>query len=222
MNLLAFTDIHGDATGIRKIAREIAAADLVLLAGDLTQFGRAGDVQRIIEPFRYFNTNILAIPGNCDHPEVDAWLQQEGLSVHAQHVVRNGIAFVGMGGSLPCPGLGTPMEQKEVAFEETLTRVAAAIPDGLPMVLVSHQPPYGTACDLAGPDRHVGSKSVRAFIERHQPLICFTGHIHESQGTDQVGNTWVVNPGPFRQGGYACAVVNEGKVEGLEIRSAGK
>ncbi len=32
--------------------------------------------------------------------------------------------------------------------------------------------------------RHVGSAAVRRFIERHRPLACFTGHIHEAAGMD--------------------------------------
>jgi len=48
-------------------------------------------------------------------------------------------------------------------------------------------------------------------------LICFTGHIHEAQGIDSIAGTKVVNPGPFREGGYAYVRINE-KVEEVEIR----
>jgi len=46
---------------------------------------------------------------------------------------------------------------------------------------------------------------VRSFIEQEQPLICFTGHIHEGVGIDSIGKTKIVNPGPFKDGGYALA-----------------
>jgi len=67
-------------------------------------------------------------------------------------------------------------------------------------VAVMHGPPFGTACDLLQGGRHVGSRAVRAWIERRQPRITLHGHIHESPlvsgaFADRLGATWVVNPG---------------------------
>lgn len=45
-------------------------------------------------------------------------------------------------------------------------------------ICVMHAPPYGTGLDLA--DRHVGSRAIRQFIERHQPFVTLHGHIHET------------------------------------------
>lgn len=73
-----------------------------------------------------------------------------------------------------------------------------------------HCPPYMTLLDLAPkldkdlkpvyvlgrPVReHVGSKSVREFEKKYQPLLGLHGHIHESYASDRVGSTLVVNPG---------------------------
>jgi len=63
----------------------------------------------------------------------------------------------------------------------------------------------------------VGSKTVREFIKRTQPLICFTGHIHEGIGIDQVGRTKIVNPGPLSAGSYAYAEVTQEGIQALEI-----
>jgi Icc-related predicted phosphoesterase len=41
----------------------------------------------------------------------------------------------------------------------------------------------------------VGSPSVRSSIEKHQPLLGFHGHIHESRGTVKLGRTLCINPG---------------------------
>jgi Icc-related predicted phosphoesterase len=71
--------------------------------------------------------------------------------------------------------------------------------------------------DLAGIGRHVGSESVRAFIETVQPLLCFTGHIHEGRGMDSIGRTKVVNPGPLWTGNYAYARVSGDNAE-VEVR----
>ena len=71
------------------------------------------------------------------------------------------------------------------------------------MVLVTHQPAWGTDVDLQASTRHVGSRSVRLFIEDYQPILAVSGHIHEAYGTDLIGSTLLVNPGPFRNGRYA-------------------
>jgi len=67
---------------------------------------------------------------------------------------------------------------------------------------VLHSPPYGTACDLIAPRQPVGSRAIRAFLERHQPALSLSGHIHESPRVssayrDTLGRTVVVNPGQF-------------------------
>lgn len=55
------------------------------------------------------------------------------------------------------------------------------------LILVSHAPPYDTACDYTCTNKtdcfdHVGSKAVKKFIEREQPLITLHGHIHDTVG----------------------------------------
>ena len=69
-------------------------------------------------------------------------------------------------------------------------------------VFVLHSPPRGTRCDMVGAATHVGSRAIRAFIERHQPPLVLSGHIHESPRVsasyrDAIGRTVVVNPGQF-------------------------
>ena len=83
--------------------------------------------------------------------------------------------------------------------------------------MVSHQPPYDTINDQVSPGVHVGSKSIRKFIEERQPLICFTGHIHEGTGIDHIGNTAIVNPGPAGKGSYVLTEILDGKIKRLEV-----
>jgi uncharacterized protein len=51
--------------------------------------------------------------------------------------------------------------------------------------------------------QHVGSAALRAFIERTQPALVISGHVHEARGTDQIGPTIAVNCGPAVKGFYA-------------------
>jgi Icc-related predicted phosphoesterase len=75
-------------------------------------------------------------------------------------------------------------------------------------VLVSHQPAGMTAVDLQAATSHKGSKLVRSFIEDTQPLAAVSGHIHEARGTDRIGSTLLVNPGPFKNDCYAVIDLN--------------
>lgn len=71
-------------------------------------------------------------------------------------------------------------------------------------LFVFHSPPRDTACDQIASRAHVGSRAIRDFVERHQPPLVLSGHIHEaprvsSRYRDAIGRTVVVNPGQFGQ-----------------------
>ena len=83
-------------------------------------------------------------------------------------------------------------------IEEELARLPASEPDHT--IAVIHCPPYGTRCDVLFNRQHIGSRALRDWIERHQPILALHGHIHESPHmsgafADRVGRTVVVNPG---------------------------
>lgn len=216
MKIVALTDIHGNISAIERLAVPLADADIVLLAGDLTQFGGERDAARVLAAVRECNRRVYAVAGNCDRRDVAEWLETEGISLHGRHEVLDGVAFLGLGGSLPAPG-GTPNEFTDAELARLLDAAAEGLDLALPWLLVSHQPPAQTDLDMVRGGRHVGSTAVRRFIERHRPLACFTGHIHEAAGTDAIGPTRMVNPGPARGGRYAYAEVTD-RVEVLAIR----
>ncbi len=69
-------------------------------------------------------------------------------------------------------------------------------------VLVSHSPPRDTLCDVIASRAHVGSRALRRHLERHQPPLVLSGHIHEAPRItgayrDTIGRTPIVNPGQF-------------------------
>jgi len=69
-------------------------------------------------------------------------------------------------------------------------------------IYVMHSPPYATRLDLTREGHHVGSKAIKTFIEKNQPLLTLHGHIHESPDVsgaflDKIGATLSVNPGQF-------------------------
>ena len=216
MKIVALTDIHGNISAIERLATPLASADLVLLTGDLTHFGGADDVARVLAAVREHNRQVYAVAGNCDRRDVAEWLDTEGIGLHGRHEVVDGVAFLGLGGSLPAPG-GTPNEFSDAELAGFLEVAADGLDPALPWLLVSHQPPVDTPLDVVRGGLHVGSAAVRRFIERHRPLACFTGHIHEAAGTDSIGPTRLANPGPARGGRYTYAEVSD-RLEVLEIR----
>jgi len=207
MILLGISDIHGDISKIEKVAEVGSTADLVILTGDVTHFGREEKARQILDPILEKNSQVLAVTGNCDFPAVDLVLKEKGINIHRAARVINGIGFIGIGGSLATP-VSTLNETSEDEFGQYLKEAVSDLPPDLPIVLISHQPPYNTACDRIGSGVHVGSRSVRQFIEDRQPLVCFTGHIHEAVGMDEIKKTRVINSGPLWHSSYALAHVD--------------
>ena len=56
-----------------------------------------------------------------------------------------------------------------------------------------------------------GSSSVRAAIEKHQPMVGLHGHIHESRNIARIGRTFCVNPGSeYAEGILRAVLINIG------------
>ena len=212
MKIIAIPDIHGRVDKMKPYFDKIAESDVVILVGDLTN-GSLETAKNVLHIISKINTNILTIPGNMDSDEIVAYTDDLGYNIHKTHRIIDGVAFVGMGGALPFAGAYVYSED-EIA--DILAQAVDGLPDDVPQVLVSHQPPLNTLNDRLYDGRQVGSKSVRTYIEKHQPLICFTGHIHEAVGIDSIGITQICNPGPVWKG-YASAELSEGQVKTLEI-----
>jgi Icc-related predicted phosphoesterase len=212
MRLVGLTDIHGTLERIPSLGPVLGEADLILLAGDITHFGAREDALKVLEAVGAFNDAVLAVAGNCDADGVDCALSESGVNLHAGISALGSYLFVGLGGSLPTPGGMTPNEYSEEELTQILQSVSSGIDEGSELVMVSHQPPLDCSCDIVG-GAHVGSRSVRTFIERYSPLLCLTGHIHEGVGIDLIGDTKVVNPGPLSGGRYALIELKGSLVE---------
>ena len=212
MKLLVLADIHGYLGHLSCIEPVIAECDGIVIAGDMTDFGGADQARSVISALSAYGKPLLAISGNCDLAGVDKVLGQKGAGVHGTCITLNGLQFVGVGGSLPCPG-ATPNESGEEAFRRVLQNALADLTSKDNLVLVTHQPAWGIDLDLSGNGRHTGSRAVREFIEQYRPLLAISGHMHEAYGTDRLGATTLVNPGPFRQGCYAEAEIKDGEVQ---------
>ena len=218
MRLLILADIHGDVKRIPELIDEASKSDAVVLAGDITNFGEPRHLAVILDELERFGKPIIAVCGNCDPPVIDQELERRKYSVHANAIFLDDYAFVGAGGSLPCPG-STPNEAGESVFKDILEETVT-MAEGKTLILVTHQPAWGTKLDIAG-QRHTGSKSIRDFIEKYQPVLAVSGHMHEAFGTDRIGATTLVNPGPFRNGRYAVAEIAGKEVKEVQLKTQG-
>jgi len=164
------------------------------------------------------------VHGNCDRPEVQTYLADRGVGVHGEARPIAGLTFVGVGGALLGSGR-TPSEADDLAFRAVLDQAGQGLEDppwGLgpqALVLVTHQPAHGTRLDTPFTGGHAGSPAIRAFIERHRPILAVSGHLHEVIGVDRIGPTTLVNPGPFRQGRYAVVEIDAHEAQ-VELRTA--
>jgi len=217
MTIIALTDIHAGSKAVSAMAGKMKTADLLLLCGDITHFGHRKEMASMLQLIRRINPSLLAVSGNCDFPDAEEYLTEEGVSLNGVFREFHGLVLFGLSGSLPCPGR-TPQEFEEEEFKAILAGMD--IPGSKPALMVSHQPPFGTLNDQVSPGHHVGSQVIRNFIEKTQPLVCFTGHIHEGTGIDHIGTTAVVNPGPAGRGYCVLAEITSGVLKNLEIIQA--
>ena len=203
---MATADFHGDDEAFRKTVQKAIGSevDVVLVCGDITHFGSIKEAKELLSNFIGIEPAVLFIPGNCDPPALIEDI--EGLKcIHGRCRRIDKINFFGVGGSSPSP-FNTPFELTEVDIEELLKQGYGNCSKSEKCVLVSHSPPKNTLVDVAFGKDHVGSLSVRTFVEKMRPSIVVCGHIHESPGIDKVNGSIIVNPGPARHG--RCAFID--------------
>jgi Icc-related predicted phosphoesterase len=189
MRLLIFSDIHNDVRALERLMD--VEADYYFAAGDMVTWARGMD--KIGPVLARRAGKMFVIPGNHESErDIDELCTRFGLAAfHGRQMEIAGHHVAGLGYSSPTP-FNTPGEYSETEIATRLERFA-----GLkPLVLICHCPPLETDLDQIRPSLHAGSRSVREFIEREQPVHFFCGHIHEAEGvTVRLGETVGVNVG---------------------------
>ena len=97
----------------------------------------------------------------------------------------------------------TPEGVVDIALDEVLARPSieadlaalAGLSDPAATIYVAHTPPYATSLDRLNGITPIGSRALRAFIEKRAPPLTLHGHLHESPGVERLGRTLSVNPG---------------------------
>lgn len=210
LKVFVASDFHGSGKAFREAAYVIedVHADVVVVCGDITNFGSIREARDLLSNLVGLRLPIFFVPGNCDPPSL-AGVDIEGARcVHGVCEICEDLMFLGVGGGLVSP-FRTPFEMTEKEVMSVLNRGFRCTLARRWSVLISHSPPKDTKLDATHAGKHLGSISVRRFIEDKRPDIVFCGHVHEARGTDQIGDTLLVNPGSARHGYYALADFNE-------------
>jgi uncharacterized protein len=212
MKIVSFGDVHMATRNLARMGEVMRDTDLVIVSGDLTNFGGSADARRVIDDVRSYCQRVLALPGNLDKADVIPFLEHEGIALHGRGLVVDGIGIFGCGGSNTTP-FKTPTELSEDEIYQTLMRGYAQVRGVRPLLMVCHTPPFETRCDRIAGGRAVGSTAARRFIEEIKPDVCISGHIHESAGVDTIGPTTIVNAGAFKDGGYSVVRAVDGRLD---------
>lgn len=201
MEVLAFTDFHGDEKAVERAVHvsEERAPDLILVMGDLVFHGRRSE--EALEKLGGTCRRLLFVPGNMDPHRLAEFSSDNIYSIHGRCLSYMNVDFLGLGGAPKGP-FGTSFEYDEEYADKILNKGLKGC-RGDRLVVVSHSPPYGSRLDLTSQGIHVGSRALRGFIEKTKPSLVVCGHIHEARGIDRLSRAVTVNPGPVYAGYYA-------------------
>jgi uncharacterized protein len=186
---LIFSDIHNDVKALEKLMD--IDADSYFADGDLVSWARGLD--KMGEIMKKRAGKMYVLPGNHESArDIEAPCARFGfVNFHQQSVMIGEYHVAGLGYSNPTP-FDTPGEYSEEEIAARLAKFANL----KPLVLICHCPPLHTALDRVKEGLHAGSRSVREFIDTHQPKYFFCGHIHEAEGVViQMGETRAQNVG---------------------------
>lgn len=205
-------DIHEDISLLSEIP-DLAYAAGIIISGDITNRGGRARASQLLKSVSSINSNIYAQIGNMDRAEITDYLDEKGWNIHAKgKALAENIGIMGVGYSTPTP-FRTPSEVPDAMLGHWLSQGYEQIKHLSKLILVAHDPPFGSKTAELPSGENVGNKSVLEFIQRVQPDICLTGHIHEADSEDFIGKTKVINPGMLCMGGYALIHQKEDRLE---------
>jgi len=208
---IGFGDIHEDLSLLGEIPN-LSAADGVIISGDITNRGDTRRASELLDEVFRINSNIYAQIGNMDRPEVTSYLDEKGWNIHARgKLLAEDIGIMGVGYSTPTPFM-TPSEVSDDKLAQWLNEGYEQVKHLMKLILVAHDPPFGSKAAQLPSGENVGNRSVLEFIQRVQPDICLTGHIHEAESEDFIGKTKILNPGMLSMGGYVLIRLQEDKL----------
>ncbi len=172
IKVAAVSDTHGKYYPINPV-------DLLLVAGDVTNYGGLGEFLKFrahLLKWRLYIPKIILVPGNHDmmFQEDEGYTRAllDDLLIDEEYTYK-GFKFYGHPWTV---------EFGKWAFMDNvvLDTKAAMIPEGLD-VLISHGPPFGLL-DKTNSGWNAGDEYLRDAINIKKPRYHVFGHIHEAAG----------------------------------------
>ena len=192
MKIIAAADIHGSQFRLNILLKNIEkySPDLVIICGDITQFGPAELAKNFLDQIP---VEALAVTGNIDTKDVKRGIDEsKATNIEMRKVVKKDINFVGTN--------GIDLEQIKFLNDKKLVDENT--------VLVSHVPPCGFQ-DKVFLGMHGGNKELRKIVDKYKPRLVLCGHIHEDPGYDKNKNTVIVNCSMGKRGGGALINIDK-------------
>ena len=185
MRIVFISDTHGAHDRI-----DLPEADVLVHCGDFTNRGRSEEISVFNEWLGRQNHDVkIVVPGNHDLAFESKPTRSRQLLTHADHVLIdesvtvNGIKF-----------FGSPRTPQFGGWAFMYDRFKAPC-DMIPTdtdVLITHGPSYGIL-DAASDGHRCGCEDLGVVVAKVAPKVHAFGHIHESRGVKQVGETLRVN-----------------------------
>ena len=206
MRLLFVADLHYTLKQFDWLLALAPEFDVVVIGGDLLDRGSAldADVQiTIVE--RYLNllhakTSLVVCSGNHDgdnRNDADESIAEWVRDMRDERLHVDGDTFdIGDTRITVCPWWDGALSRGEI---EAQLEAEASLVRGR-WVWIHHAPPEGSRTCWSG-RKFIGDEFLRGWIERFQPDMVLSGHIHnspfypEGSWVDRIGRTWVFNPG---------------------------
>ncbi len=192
MRIYACADIHGKERHIEAVKHAICEfePDIAIIAGDIARFFNQASV---IASLDTLGLPVYAVTGNSDRAIVKTAIKN-ATNITSLHMARVDVTIGGMQKSISGVD-GTfplPFRSKVSIFEaRTIRKLDKVASFG--GILVVHPPPLGTLDQVFGSRLHAGSGGIARYIEKAKPEIVICGHIHESAGVGNIGETLVIN-----------------------------
>ena len=177
LKILAAGDLHGSLSVAERLAKKgkREKVDLVVLAGDI--FGYEKEDVEILEPFIKRGQRVVFVPGNCDFDE-DLEKLKDGKNLHGRYVCYGDVGIAGIGNG----NWKLWLENEDFKLiNEVFSKIKSK-----KKILVSHLHARGTRDELIGFEGWEGDDELRQAIEKVNPDILISAHIHEAEGIEDI------------------------------------
>jgi Icc-related predicted phosphoesterase len=206
MRLIFLADLHFSLKQFDWVVAHAREYDVTIIGGDLLDLGSSLDIDTQITVVEKYlgllakNSRLVVCSGNHDgdsRNEADESFAQWLLDAGTDGLYIDGDSFDLSDTRITvCPWWDGELSRGEI--ERQLEREAALAPKR--WIWVYHAPPEGASTCWSG-HKFIGDTFLRKWIERFQPEMVLSGHIHNApfvdsgSWIDRIGRTWVFNTG---------------------------